>query len=94
MNESMLHAGAPNPIHLGYAHAVRCYNSSNSFTLFVSVIFCNLYGPHDNFNIYEGHVIGSLIQKSFMSSIDPSSEVSIMNVAKMIHGFFNLKKEI
>ena len=30
---------------------------------FVSVIPCNIYGPHDNFNLDSGHVIPSLIHK-------------------------------
>ena len=32
---------------------------------FTSVIPCNIFGPHDNFNALEGHVIPGLINKAY-----------------------------
>ena len=32
---------------------------------FTSVIPCNVFGPHDNFNIQQGHVIPGLINKAY-----------------------------
>ena len=30
---------------------------------FTSVIPCNIFGPHDNFNIEDGHVLPGIIHK-------------------------------
>ena len=32
---------------------------------FTSVVPCNVFGPHDNFNIEHGHVIPGLIHKAY-----------------------------
>jgi GDP-L-fucose synthase len=34
---------------------------------FVTVIPCNIYGKHDNFNLESGHVIPSLIHKCYLA---------------------------
>ena len=33
--------------------------------MFTSIIPCNVFGPHDNFNIQQGHVIPGLINKAY-----------------------------
>ena len=35
---------------------------------FTSVIPCNVFGPHDNFNIQKGHVIPGLMHKAYKAS--------------------------
>ena len=63
IDETMLHNGAPHPTAYGYAHAKRmldvlsrCYNETHG-TVYTSVIPTNIFGPHDNFNIQDGHMI-------------------------------------
>lgn len=57
------------PMVSGYAYAKRmidvlnrCYNEEYGMN-FTSIIPTNIYGPHDNFNIEDGHVIPGLIHK-------------------------------
>lgn len=35
--------------------------------MFTSVIPTNIYGPHDNFNVEDGHVIPGLIHKTYLA---------------------------
>jgi GDP-L-fucose synthase len=67
--ENQVWIGPPHPSEDSYAHSKRLmlaqldaakeqYGLSSAF-----VISGNLYGPHDSFNIEEGHVIPSLVAK-------------------------------
>ncbi|MFT3719040.1 NAD-dependent epimerase/dehydratase family protein [Pseudorhodoferax sp.] len=69
--ESQIWVGPPHPSEDSYAHAKRLmlaqldaaghqYGLRSAF-----VISGNLYGPHDNFNVEDGHVTPSLIAKFF-----------------------------
>ena len=42
----------------------RGYNKDHGCH-FTSVIPCNVFGPHDNFNIQEGHVLPGLMHKIY-----------------------------
>lgn len=61
--------GPPHPSEDSYAHSKRLMFAQLSAAqeqygfLSAFVISGNLYGPHDNFNVEEGHVIPSLIAK-------------------------------
>jgi len=71
IDETMIHNGPPHPSNEGYAYAKRnldilnrLYNESpNNSTKFISVIPTNIFGPHDNYNLEDGHVIPGLIHK-------------------------------
>merc|ERR1719284_1368651 len=63
IDETMVHNGPPHNSNLGYSVAKRmidcanqCYNEQYG-TNFTSVIPTNVYGPHDNYDIANGHVI-------------------------------------
>jgi len=64
-----LHIGPPHPSNYGYAYAkrmlaVQCQTYNQQYgTHFVPVIPCNIYGPHDNFNLENSHVVPALIYK-------------------------------
>lgn len=64
-----LHLGPPHPSNYGYAYAkrmlaVQCQSYNQEYgTQFVPVIPCNIYGPHDNFNLENSHVVPALIRK-------------------------------
>jgi GDP-L-fucose synthase len=69
IDETMVHNGPPHKSNEGYAYAKRmidvmnhCYNEEYGCN-FTSVIPTNVYGPHDNFSIEDGHVIPGLIHK-------------------------------
>lgn len=69
IDESMLHDGKPHESNMGYAMAKRMIDTLNHCYAdqynrkFTAVIPTNIYGPHDNFDIENGHVIPGLIQK-------------------------------
>lgn len=71
IDETMIHNGPPHTSNPGYAYAKRmidvmnfCYKDEYGCN-FTSVVPTNIYGPHDNFNIDDGHVIPGLINKCF-----------------------------
>lgn len=73
--EGQVWDGPPHPSEDSYAHAKRLmlaqlnaareqYGLSSAF-----VISGNLYGPHDNFNVEEGHVTPSLVAKFYEAKL-------------------------
>jgi len=73
IDESMLHNGPPHSSNDAYAYAkrmleVQCrmYNENHGDN-FVCIIPTNIYGPNDNFNIEDGHVLPALINKCFIA---------------------------
>jgi GDP-L-fucose synthase len=73
INESMLHAGPPHSSNDAYAYAKRmlevqsrCHNEQYGSN-FVCVIPTNIYGPYDNFNLDDAHVIPALIHKCYLA---------------------------
>ena len=76
IDEEMVHTGPPHSSNAGYAYAKRmidvmnkCYNEEYGCN-FTSIIPTNIYGPHDNFNIGDGHVIPGLIHKCYNAKKD------------------------
>lgn len=70
-DESMVHRGKPHMSNAEYAMSKRTMHlqvssvrQSTGYEWNV-LVPCNMYGPHDNFCQKNGHVIGSLISKSF-----------------------------
>lgn len=73
IDETMLHNGPPHISNDAYAYAKRMlevqsrayqeqYNDN-----FICVIPTNIYGPFDNFNLEDSHVIPGLIHKCFLA---------------------------
>ena len=58
-----MHNGPPHDSNFGYSYAKRMLDVMNRGygeqhgAKFTSIIPCNVFGPHDNFNIQNGHVI-------------------------------------
>ena len=69
ITEEMLHEGPPHSSNDAYAYAkrmleVHCRAYRETFgDDFICVSPTNIYGPHDNFDLEEGHVLPSLIHK-------------------------------
>ena len=71
--ESDLHIGPPHNSNFAYAYAkrmldiqIKSYNQQYGLNYF-NVIPTNIYGPNDNFNIDDGHVIPALIHKVYLA---------------------------
>jgi GDP-L-fucose synthase len=73
ISESSLHDGPPHPSNEGYAYAKRMVDVMNrGYTaktgcVYTSVIPTNIYGPYDNFELEDSHVIPGLIHKCYLS---------------------------
>jgi len=76
IDETMVHNGPPHDSNFGYAYAKRMLDVMNRAyeqqygCKFTSIVPCNVFGPHDNFNIANGHVIPGLIHKAYLAKRD------------------------
>lgn len=68
-----LHLGAPHPSNFGYAYAkrmlevqTRAYRAQWDMNYQIAIP-SNIYGPHDNFSLEEGHVVPALIHKAMLA---------------------------
>jgi GDP-L-fucose synthase len=81
INETMLHNGPPHESNFGYAYAKRMVDVLNHLyheqhgCHFTSVIPTNIFGPHDNYNLEESHVIPGLIHKLYLAKENKSDFV-------------------
>ena len=72
LKENNLHNGAPHPSNFGYAYAKRMLEVQSSAYRkewncdFIVAIPTNMYGPHDDFALEGGHVIPSLIHRTYL----------------------------
>ena len=73
IDETMLHDGPPHTSNDAYAYAKRmlqvqskAYQEQYSDN-FICIIPTNIYGPHDNFNLQDSHVIPGLIHKCYLA---------------------------
>jgi GDP-L-fucose synthase len=73
IDESMLHDGPPHPSNDAYAYAkrlleIQCSAYRENFGCnFICVTPTNIYGPHDNFDLENGHVLPALIHKCYLA---------------------------
>lgn len=83
MQEEYLLAGKLEPTNEPYAVAkiagIRMCQSYNRqyHTCFISVMPTNLYGPGDNFDLLDSHVIPGLIHKFHQAKVSGAGEVSL-----------------
>jgi len=85
IDESMVHLGPPHDSNFGYSYAKRMIDVMNKgyrdmyknkglkddeAPIFTSVVPTNVYGPHDNFNLKDGHVIPGLVHKAYKAMKD------------------------
>ncbi|XP_063060124.1 GDP-L-fucose synthase-like [Engraulis encrasicolus] len=73
INETMIHNGPPHDSNFGYSYAKRMIDVQNRGYFnqygrrYTAVIPTNVFGPHDNFNIEDGHVLPGLIHKAYIA---------------------------
>lgn len=81
IREDQLHDGPPHDSNFGYAYAKRMlevqsrafnqqFGDSVTETRYSCVIPTNMYGPHDNFDLEDGHVIPAIIRKLYEAKIN------------------------
>ncbi|XP_008213278.1 probable GDP-L-fucose synthase isoform X2 [Nasonia vitripennis] len=86
INETMVHNGPPHPSNYGYSFAKRLIDVQNRAyhdqhgRLYTSVIPCNVFGPHDNFNPSASHVIPGLMRKLYDLIKDGNTEDKVFTV--------------
>lgn len=76
IDETMVHSGPPHDSNFGYSYAKRMidilnkgYNQQHGCH-FTSVIPTNVFGPYDNYNIEDGHVLPGLMHKIYLAKRD------------------------
>ncbi|KAG8826963.1 GDP-L-fucose synthase, partial [Serendipita sp. 399] len=73
LDETKIHSGPPHDSNFGYAHAKRMVDVMNHAYKeefgcnFTSAIPTNVFGPHDNFDLEDSHVIPGLIHKCVLA---------------------------
>jgi len=69
LTEDQIHNGPPHPSNFGYAYAKRMLDVHSRALRqqygcnFICAVPNNLYGPHDNFDLENGHVIPAIMRK-------------------------------
>jgi len=92
ITEEQLHNGPPHPSNYGYAYAKRMLDvGSRAYRQqwgcnFITVVPNNLYGPHDNYDVNNGHVIPSLIRKFYEAHLD-GTDVTVWGSGKPLREF-------
>uniref|UniRef100_A0AAY4CVK2 NAD-dependent epimerase/dehydratase domain-containing protein n=1 Tax=Denticeps clupeoides TaxID=299321 RepID=A0AAY4CVK2_9TELE len=73
ITEKMIHNGPPHDSNFGYSYAKRMIDVNNRAYFqqfghrYTAVIPTNVFGPHDNFSIEDGHVLPGLIHKTYLA---------------------------
>lgn len=76
IDETMVHNGPPHDSNFGYSFAKRMIDIQNRAyhkqhgCQFTSVVPTNVFGPFDNWNLEDGHVLPGLIHKIYMSKMN------------------------
>ncbi|XP_034153055.1 GDP-L-fucose synthase [Esox lucius] len=73
IDESMIHNGPPHSSNFGYSYAKRMIDIQNRGYFeqygrrYTAVIPTNVFGPNDNFNLENGHVLSALMHKTYLA---------------------------
>jgi GDP-L-fucose synthase len=92
LTESKIHLGPPHTSNDAYAYAkrmtdiqIRAYREQYGLN-YKSVIPSNIYGPNDNYDIINGHVLPSLIHKCYLAR-ENKTPLSIWGSGKPLREF-------
>eukprot|EP00916_Digyalum_oweni_P025229 GHVL01041598.1.p1 GENE.GHVL01041598.1~~GHVL01041598.1.p1 ORF type:complete len:355 (+),score=103.12 GHVL01041598.1:405-1469(+) len=93
LDESMIHSGPPHPSNEGYAQSkrileimCRLYRSQYGYE-WICVILTNLYGPYDNYNIKNAHVLPALIHKCYLAKKQNTKCITVNGTGKPLRQF-------
>ena len=77
MDETMIHEGPPHNSNEGYAYAKRmmemlCKHYNETYNReYICVIPVNLYGPYDNFDLEDGHMVPMIMYRFYYTRSNP-----------------------
>jgi len=92
IDETMIHSGPPHESNEGYAYAKRMIDVQNRLyneeygCKFTSVVPTNIYGPHDNWNLEDSHVIPGLVHKLYLAKQN-NTPLSVWGSGKPLRQF-------
>lgn len=92
MNAGHLHEGPPHPSNEGYAYAkrvmeVQCRAYQRQYNRrYFCVVPTNIYGPHDNYDLENAHVIPALIHKAVIAR-DTNTEFVVAGTGSPLRQF-------
>jgi GDP-L-fucose synthase len=92
LTEDQLHKGEPHDSNFGYSYAKRMLEVhsraiANQYDLnYTCVIPTNIYGPNDNFNLQDSHVLPALIHKCYLAKRD-NTELVVWGSGKPLREF-------
>ena len=80
MDETMIHESPPHSSNEGYAYAKRMlelqcrqYNKAYNYE-YICVVPVNLYGPYDNFNLQDSHMVPGLMHRFYLTNLHGNKE--------------------
>lgn len=96
LTEKKIHLGPPHNSNYPYAYAkrmadiqIRSYREQYGLN-YTSVIPTNIYGPNDNFNLENGHVLPALIHKCYLA-IKENKDLVVWGTGKPLREFIYSK---
>ena len=94
MAESSIHSGTPEPTSMSYAvskmsgmQLAIAYNAQFGRRRFMGVVPNSIYGPNDNFDPQNGHVVSALISKFHKAKQDSLARVTLWGSGKVRREF-------
>ncbi|VVC43467.1 NAD(P)-binding domain,GDP-L-fucose synthase/GDP-L-colitose synthase,NAD-dependent epimerase/dehydratase [Cinara cedri] len=93
IDETMIHNGPPHPSNFGYSYAKRLLDISNKAyhqkhgVIFTSVVPCNVFGPHDNFDLQNAHVVPALIHRLHIAIEKGEKKFVVLGSGKPLRQF-------
>lgn len=93
IDETMIHNGPPHPSNFGYSHAKRLLDIANRAyhqkygVIFTSVVPCNVFGPYDNFDLENAHVVPALIHRLHIAMEKGDDKFVVLGSGKPLRQF-------
>ena len=89
MAESSIHSGTPEPTSMSYAVSKMsgmqlsiAYNTQFGVRRFMGVVPNSIYGPNDNFDPQNGHVVSALISRFHQAKQDELARLTLWGSGK------------
>jgi len=92
LTENKIHLGEPHSSNYPYAYAKRMVDiQSRAYkeqydVNYVSVIPTNIYGPNDNFDLHQGHVMPMLIHKCYLAKLN-NTDLNVWGTGRALREF-------
>lgn len=92
IDETMIHNGPPHNSNFGYSYAKRSIDVLNKGyydqhgVKYTAVVPTNVFGPNDNYNIEDGHVLPGLIHKVYLAKQN-NTKLTIWGSGKPLRQF-------